>query len=204
LCAIRGNIASAEFYLSQFTKEVFVLAHEEKIVDTPLAERDKNDLTPFDVALQLENEKLCQLFATCGEQTKIEQNKIEKQAWLLVDKDSDDVETKKEQSFIYSFYDRLKIWKKPPSTPSKITLTHYDLEQQSIFDHVRNQGYSIEKHETMTSDGFVLQLFRIGHEANVRKPIVFLQHGVCNSGSTWVVTGTKQGLAYDFIQVLMK
>lgn len=110
------------------------------------------------------------------------------------------------------------LWGKQKHTHNdkRTTLTAYDLERQSIFDYVRSLGFPIEKHETMTSDGFVLQLFRIAHgndeslkkfpeeqideqelikRRNQKRPIVFLQHGVCNSGSTWVVTGIKQGLA---------
>ncbi|KAL0482573.1 triacylglycerol lipase [Acrasis kona] len=97
----------------------------------------------------------------------------------------------------------------PPSPPihntidKNINSTAHDLERMCIFDHIKSQGYPIEKHETMTGDGFVLQMFRIPHgttpppvNSKETRPVVFLQHGVCNSGATWVVTGTKQGLAF--------
>jgi ankyrin repeat protein len=124
--------------------------------------------------------------------------------WLVVEKETVvDEPIKSRYSFMTPLLDRFKTSSWSPwavkKSPSKTTLTHYDLEQQSIFDYVKNLGYTIEKHETMTSDGYVLQIFRIGQEndhSNVQKPVVFLQHGVCNSGSTWIVTGAKQGLAF--------
>ncbi|EFC48216.1 predicted protein, partial [Naegleria gruberi] len=87
----------------------------------------------------------------------------------------------------------------------------------SIFDFVRQQGYPIEKHETVTSDGYVLQIHRIPHgnlnslmlfkdeilledelerRKKKKRPVVFLQHGVFNSSSAWLIGGQKYSFAF--------
>nr|CAG4708304.1 unnamed protein product [Naegleria fowleri] len=99
---------------------------------------------------------------------------------------------------------------------TKIKLTYHDEEQESIFDFVREQGFPIEKHETVTSDGYVLQMHRIPHgdldslkyfpdeillddelerRKNQKRPVVFIQHGVLNSSSAWLIGGKKHSLA---------
>ncbi|KAL9643254.1 hypothetical protein ABK040_014711 [Willaertia magna] len=99
----------------------------------------------------------------------------------------------------------------------KVKLSHFDLEQESIFHFVNEQGFPIEKHETITADGYILQMHRIPYgdleslklfpeeiltkeELTARKakkrPVVFLQHGVCNSSSAWIVGGKKYSLAF--------
>ncbi|KAG2393226.1 hypothetical protein C9374_009803 [Naegleria lovaniensis] len=99
---------------------------------------------------------------------------------------------------------------------SKVKLTYHDEEQESIFDFVREQGFPIEKHETVTSDGYVLQIHRVPHgdldslkyfpdeillddelerRKNQKRPVVFIQHGVLNSSSAWLIGGKKHSLA---------
>ena len=105
----------------------------------------------------------------------------------------------------------------PNKKSDKIKLTSHDQEQESIFDFVRQQGYPIEKHETVTSDGYVLQIHRIPHgnlnslmlfkdeilledelerRKKKKRPVVFLQHGVFNSSSAWLIGGQKYSFAF--------
>jgi hypothetical protein len=86
--------------------------------------------------------------------------------------------------------------------------TTADKEQENLFQLIRGFGYPIEHHDVLTEDGFTLRMFRIRHgkidenvenaqeQAEQPKPVVFLQHGLFNSGCTWLVTGPKQGLAF--------
>jgi lysosomal acid lipase/cholesteryl ester hydrolase len=98
--------------------------------------------------------------------------------------------------------------------------TQLDLERDGILDYIRGIGFPAEKHHVLTEDGFVIQMHRIPHGKSLnllglpssdlnqssgnspnknrrKRPVVFLQHGVCNSSSTWVVTGEKQSLAFS-------
>jgi pimeloyl-ACP methyl ester carboxylesterase/ankyrin repeat protein len=90
-----------------------------------------------------------------------------------------------------------------------------DIENHNIMGYVKSLGYPIEKHKVMTDDGFVINMYRIPHgkptdllglprinpdssqsPTKVKRPVVFLQHGIFNSSSTWLVTGEKQALAF--------
>jgi len=96
----------------------------------------------------------------------------------------------------------------------KIKKTHFDMDHDGITEYVKSLGYPCERHHVMTDDGYVIYMYRIpyGKSANLlnipqlpistveqpqkKRPVVYLQHGVCNSSSTWVVTGESQGLAF--------
>lgn len=56
-----------------------------------------------------------------------------------------------------------------------------------------SHGYEIEKHVVTTSDGYILNVFRLPRTG---KEIVFLQHGLLCSSADWVVTGPRKSLAF--------
>ncbi|XP_031765021.1 lipase 3-like [Galleria mellonella] len=53
-------------------------------------------------------------------------------------------------------------------------------------------GYPAEQHEVQTSDGYLLNMFRIPNKG----PVVFLMHGVFCSSDDYVTPGPDRGLAY--------
>lgn len=53
-------------------------------------------------------------------------------------------------------------------------------------------GYTVQKHEVTTEDGYVLRLFRIPSSG----PAVFLMHGLLGSADDYVIAGPRSGLAY--------
>ncbi|XP_014226292.1 lipase 3-like isoform X1 [Trichogramma pretiosum] len=59
---------------------------------------------------------------------------------------------------------------------------------------IRDSGYNFEAHEVTTEDGYILTLHRIPGPPNA--PIVFLQHGITESSSCWVLSGKGNALAY--------
>lgn len=61
---------------------------------------------------------------------------------------------------------------------------------------VTGEGFPYEKHTVTTSDGFILTLHRIPSQG----PPVLLQHGVLDSGSSWVFTDAENSLAYMLSQ----
>ncbi|XP_053614486.1 lipase 3-like [Plodia interpunctella] len=62
----------------------------------------------------------------------------------------------------------------------------------SIDKLIKKYGYPVEKHETVTEDGYVLQMFRIPGKGSV----VFLMHGLLGSADDFVIAGLESGLAY--------
>ena len=60
---------------------------------------------------------------------------------------------------------------------------------------IRSMGYPAEDHDIYTEDGYIITIQRIppikpGH------PVVFLQHGLLDSSSTWVLNFPNQSLAF--------
>nr|XP_020735475.1 gastric triacylglycerol lipase [Odocoileus virginianus texanus] len=52
-------------------------------------------------------------------------------------------------------------------------------------------GYPSEMHKVITSDGYILQVYRIPHGKNDanrlgQRPVVFLQHGLLGSATNWI------------------
>lgn len=57
-------------------------------------------------------------------------------------------------------------------------------------DLIRQEGLQCESHDVQTSDGYILNLFRVTHEntpSNAKA--VFLQHGLFSASTTWAVRG---------------
>lgn len=53
-------------------------------------------------------------------------------------------------------------------------------------------GYSVDSHEVVTEDGYVLTMFRIPNNGTA----VFLMHGLLGSADDFVMAGRESGLAY--------
>ncbi|CAG4983202.1 unnamed protein product [Colias eurytheme] len=62
----------------------------------------------------------------------------------------------------------------------------------NITQLITKYGYPVEKHIVQTSDGYVLNLFRI--PSNGRP--VFLMHGFVSSADDWITPGVDSGIAY--------
>jgi pimeloyl-ACP methyl ester carboxylesterase len=70
----------------------------------------------------------------------------------------------------------------------KKTHLHLAEEDMTIEQLITSKGYNVEKHKVVTSDGYILQLFRIlnKHQGNSLKESVFFQHGLAESSDGWV------------------
>ncbi|XP_047505111.1 lipase 3-like [Pieris napi] len=67
----------------------------------------------------------------------------------------------------------------------------------NITQLITKYKYSVEVYEVITSDGYVIKLFRIpGNGA-----IVFLMHGIISSADDWISGGVESGLAYLLAQL---
>ncbi|XP_038212159.1 lipase 3-like [Zerene cesonia] len=62
----------------------------------------------------------------------------------------------------------------------------------NITQLITKYGYPVEKHSVQTSDGYVLNVFRI--PSNGRP--VFLMHGFVSSADDWITPGVDSGIAY--------
>ncbi|KAI8442391.1 hypothetical protein MSG28_005909 [Choristoneura fumiferana] len=68
---------------------------------------------------------------------------------------------------------------------------------------VRKYNYPLEVHTLTTTDGYILGFHRIPHgrdqnnDPNVKRPIVFLMHGLLSSSADWVLMGP--GCAFGYI-----
>ena len=139
----------------------------------------------------------------------VEQQPIEQKK----DGDDDDDKANKTQSLIYSPsksieegspQQTLTPLSLPPPSPQQISQQKH---VESIIDYITSKNYPVEMHTVETTDGYLLQMFRIpyGNERSLKKhhgeelspeeldrrrrrkrPVVFLQHGCFNSSSTWV------------------
>jgi len=70
----------------------------------------------------------------------------------------------------------------------------------NITQMIQSKGYSYEEHKVITPDGYILGLFRLPHGRNSKagtpgKPVL-LQHGLLDSGTSWVMNFPSQSLGY--------
>ncbi|KAJ8718191.1 hypothetical protein PYW07_006121 [Mythimna separata] len=84
----------------------------------------------------------------------------------------------------------------------------YEVATQEVNDDVilnstqlaQKYLYPIEEHTIKTDDGYILTLFRIPPQKQTRdvlkKPVVFLMHGMLGSSDDWLIMGPKKSLAY--------
>jgi pimeloyl-ACP methyl ester carboxylesterase len=63
---------------------------------------------------------------------------------------------------------------------------------------IESKGYPCEEHKAITKDGYILGVFRIPHARNSSKPgrPVFLQHGLLDAATTWVLNFADQSLGF--------
>ncbi len=70
----------------------------------------------------------------------------------------------------------------------------------NITQMIQSKGYVYEEHKVITPDGYILGLYRIPHGRNSSssKPgrPVLLQHGLLDSGTTWVMNFPDQSLGF--------
>ncbi|KAJ8716127.1 hypothetical protein PYW08_013412 [Mythimna loreyi] len=69
-------------------------------------------------------------------------------------------------------------------------------------DLIRKYRYPVEVHHVTTSDGYILEMHRIpyGRDANnapnLKRPVIFVMHGVLCSSADFVLMGPGSGLGY--------
>jgi pimeloyl-ACP methyl ester carboxylesterase len=65
---------------------------------------------------------------------------------------------------------------------------------------IQSKGYPYEQHKVITPDGYILGVFRIPHGRNTQSSTpgrpVLLQHGLLDSGTTWVMNFPDQSLGF--------
>ncbi|KAJ8730361.1 hypothetical protein PYW07_017399 [Mythimna separata] len=80
-----------------------------------------------------------------------------------------------------------------------------NIEEDSQLDApglVAKYGYPIEVHTIETSDGYILEAHRIPHgrdqnnDPSVKRPVVFLMHGLLSSSADFIVLGPGSALSY--------
>lgn len=75
-------------------------------------------------------------------------------------------------------------------------------ENRNLEEMITSKGYPFEKHEVTTSDGYILQLFRIPGGKNEKdyyktpKPPAYFQHGLLDSADGWVCNDESRCLPY--------
>uniref|UniRef100_A0A1I8P4Y5 Partial AB-hydrolase lipase domain-containing protein n=1 Tax=Stomoxys calcitrans TaxID=35570 RepID=A0A1I8P4Y5_STOCA len=68
-------------------------------------------------------------------------------------------------------------------------------------ERIRLNGYPAESHTVTTSDGYILNLFRIPYSnklqnQNAQRPAILLQHGLFSNSDCWLSGGPDNALAY--------
>ena len=69
---------------------------------------------------------------------------------------------------------------------------------------VKERGYRYEEHDIITSDNYILKLFRILPKKFFEKPkrkVVFLLHGLMDSSDAWVINTDDRSVAYRFLNM---
>lgn len=66
---------------------------------------------------------------------------------------------------------------------------------------IRSKGYPCEEYDVVTEDGFILGVQRIPHglksgSVYSQRPVVFLQHGLVDASSTWVINSAAESLGF--------
>jgi len=72
---------------------------------------------------------------------------------------------------------------------------------QNISQIIEQEGYPVENYWVVTSDGFSLSVVRIPNGRNQQrsaapKPVAFLQHGLLDTGASWVLNGPEESLGF--------
>ena len=77
-------------------------------------------------------------------------------------------------------------------------------EFRNTTELIISKGYQTEEHDVITNDGYILSIQRISsgkfesrhNKASDNKPVVFLQHGLLDASSTWVVNYPDESLGF--------
>ena len=75
-------------------------------------------------------------------------------------------------------------------------------ENKSTADLIRSKGYLAEEHDVITKDGFIITIQRIispNFKNKPSKPAVFMQHGLLDASSTWVINFPSQSLGFILV-----
>jgi len=82
-------------------------------------------------------------------------------------------------------------------------LTSHDFRFE--FDQlVKENNLLFEEHETTTEDGYILKVFRVRNPKFVDanriepQPVVFFQHGICDTADVWVTSHGDEAPAFVF------
>jgi lysosomal acid lipase/cholesteryl ester hydrolase len=72
---------------------------------------------------------------------------------------------------------------------------------RNVTQLITSKGYPCEDHFVTTADGFLLSLQRLPYGKStpktlVQRPVVFLQHGLLDASSTWVMNMADQSLGF--------
>jgi pimeloyl-ACP methyl ester carboxylesterase len=82
-----------------------------------------------------------------------------------------------------------------PQAPTPDPDCFYNITQM-----IASKGYPFEEHKVITPDGYILGVYRIPHGRNTLSATpgrpVLLQHGLLDSGTTWVMDFPGQSLGY--------
>ncbi|XP_014097332.3 lipase 3 [Bactrocera oleae] len=70
-------------------------------------------------------------------------------------------------------------------------------------ERIRQHGYPAESHFVETTDGYILNLFRIPYSPRLgnqhdRRPVVFIQHGLFSCSDGFLLNGPENAIAYNF------
>ena len=63
----------------------------------------------------------------------------------------------------------------------------------SVPQLVKENGYPVESHDVVTSDGYILTMHRIPRPGS---PAVLLQHGLLDASETWVINSANNSLGF--------
>lgn len=77
---------------------------------------------------------------------------------------------------------------------------------------MQKDGYTAKAHKITTSDGYILHLHHIENNTStsnetIRKPVVFLMHGLLETASSWIALGPEFSLGrmktkkYEWLKV---
>ncbi|XP_023224001.1 lysosomal acid lipase/cholesteryl ester hydrolase-like [Centruroides sculpturatus] len=72
---------------------------------------------------------------------------------------------------------------------------------RNITEIIRSKGYPVEEYSVRTKDGYVLSVQRIpyglsGKQNTANRPVAYLQHGLLESATDWVLNFPNQSLGY--------
>ncbi|CAB3240224.1 unnamed protein product [Arctia plantaginis] len=78
---------------------------------------------------------------------------------------------------------------------------HSGATSQTV-EKIRADGFPAETHSVTTSDGYILEMHRIPHgreavDSDVKRPVVFLMHGLMGASNQYIMLGANNSFAYN-------